>query len=120
MTFRVFILIFVLVTAAQPVDAQSTGVKFFEEKIRPVLVEHCYECHSSSSGKARGGLKVDSKDALLRGGDTGPAVVSKSLSKSMLFQSLLYLDDADYQMPPKGKLPDSVIDDFRRWILIRE
>ena len=99
-------------------DAQTTGVKFFEAKIRPVLIEHCYECHSAKSGKSRGGLKVDSKDALLRGGDTGPAIVSKSLTKSILYQSILYRDDADYQMPPKGKLPASVIEDFRRWIVM--
>lgn len=97
--------------------AQSTGVKFFESKIRPVLVKHCYECHSSKSGKAKGGLKLDSRDAMLRGGDTGPAVVAKSLQKSVLYQSLLYLDDG-YQMPPKGKLPADVIEDFRRWILM--
>ena len=98
--------------------AQTTGVKFFEAKIRPVLIEHCYECHSAKSGKSRGGLKVDSKDALLRGGDTGPAIVSRSLTKSILYQSILYRDDTDYQMPPKGQLPASVVEDFRRWILM--
>lgn len=92
-------------------------VRFFESKIRPVLVKHCYECHSSESGKARGGLKVDSQDALHRGGDSGPAVVSKSLEESELYQALLYHDDG-LQMPPKGKLPQTTIDDFRRWILM--
>jgi len=92
-------------------------VRFFESKIRPVLVKHCYECHSSESGKARGGLKVDSRDALQRGGDSGPAVVAKSLNKSELYQALLYHDDG-WQMPPKGKLPQATIDDFRRWILM--
>ncbi|XZE22414.1 PSD1 and planctomycete cytochrome C domain-containing protein [Pirellulaceae bacterium SH449] len=92
-------------------------VRFFESKIRPVLVKHCYECHSSESGKARGGLKVDSRDALQRGGDSGPAVVAKSLEKSELYQALLYHDDG-IQMPPKGKLPQTTIDDFRQWILM--
>jgi cytochrome c553 len=92
-------------------------VRFFESKIRPVLVKHCYECHSSESGKARGGLKVDSRDSLQRGGDSGPAVVAKSLGESELYQALLYHDDG-LQMPPKGKLPQSTIDDFRRWILM--
>jgi cytochrome c553 len=101
------------------VQAQTTeSIKFFESKIRPVLVEHCYECHSTKSGKTRGGLKLDSREAMLRGGDTGPAIVSKSLDKSLLYASLLYRDDGDYQMPPKGKLPDSVIADFRKWILM--
>jgi cytochrome c553 len=92
-------------------------VRFFESKIRPVLVKHCYECHSSESGKVRGGLKVDSQDALQRGGDSGPAVVAKSLDQSELYQALLYYDDG-LQMPPKGKLPQATIDDFRRWILM--
>lgn len=92
-------------------------VRFFESKIRPVLVKHCYECHSTEAGKARGGLKVDSRDSLQRGGDSGPAVVTKSLEESELYQALLYHDDG-LQMPPKGKLPQATIDDFRRWILM--
>lgn len=95
----------------------SAGTKFFESKIRPVLEKHCYECHSTKSGKSKGGLKLDSKDSLLDGGESGPAVVPKSLAKSILYQSLLYREDG-YQMPPKGKLPDSVIADFRQWILM--
>lgn len=96
-------------------DATRAGNEFFETKIRPALVAHCYECHSTQSGKARGGLKVDSRDALLRGGDSGPAVVAKSLEKSVVYQALLYHDEG-LQMPPKGKLPQAVIDDFQRWI----
>lgn len=96
-------------------DARS-GNEFFEAKIRPVLVAHCYECHSNKSGKSKGGLKVNSRDALLTGGDTGPAVVARSLEKSLLFQAITY--EGDYQMPPKGKLADEVIADFRRWILM--
>ena len=87
---------------------------FFENKIRPVLATHCYECHSLESGKAKGGLKVDSRDSLRSGGDTGPAIVAGSAEKSLLYQSITY--DGDYQMPPKGKLPDDVIADFRKWI----
>lgn len=93
------------------------GFEFFEAKIRPVLVKHCYECHSKDSGKARGGLRVDTRDALLRGGDTGPAVVPKSLDKSLLLQAILY-EQLNYQMPPKGKLSAETIADFRRWILM--
>jgi len=96
--------------------SERAGDEFFEKKIRPALVAHCYECHSATSGKARGGLKVDSREALLAGGDTGPAVVARSLEKSLLFQAITY--DGDYQMPPKGKLPDEMIADIRRWILM--
>ncbi len=101
-------------TKSPPAPA-TDGVRFFESKIRPALVAHCYECHSTQSGKARGGLKVDSRDALLRGGDSGPAIVAKSLEKSVLYQALLYHDEGT-QMPPKGKLPQAIIDDFQRWI----
>ena len=97
--------------------AAQDDVRFFESKIRPVLVKHCYECHSTESGKARGGLKVDTRDALQQGGDSGPAVVAKSLEESKLYQALLYHDDG-WQMPPKGKLPQTTIDDFRSWILM--
>jgi len=113
------LLLLIALTFAAPAfaqDATRRDNEFFETKIRPVLVAHCHECHSSKSGKARGGLKVDSRDALLTGGDTGPAVVARSLEKSLLFQAITY--DGDCQMPPKGKLPDDVIADFRKWILM--
>jgi cytochrome c553 len=106
-----------LTASGQGQPPAPEGVRFFESKIRPALVTHCYECHSTESGKVRGGLKVDSRDALLRGGDSGPAVVAKSLDESVLYQALLYHDDG-WQMPPKGKLPQATIDDFRRWILL--
>ena len=111
------LLLMVAVTSsAQGQEPTAKGVEFFEAKIRPVLVQHCYECHSTQAGKVRGGLKVDSRAALLQGGETGPAIVPRSLEKSLLYQSLSY--DGDYQMPPKGKLPDAVLADFRQWVLM--
>jgi len=109
-----FCLLLPTLVRAQETDRAKT--EFFEAKIRPALVAHCYECHSTKSGKARGSLKVDSRDALLAGGDTGPAVVARSLEKSLLFKAITH--DGDLQMPPKGKLPDDVIADFRKWILM--
>ncbi|QDU29249.1 Planctomycete cytochrome C [Anatilimnocola aggregata] len=109
-----FCLLFPTLVRAQETDRAKT--EFFEAKIRPALVAHCYECHSTKSGKSRGSLKVDSRDALLAGGDTGPAVVARSLEKSLLFKAITH--DGDFQMPPKGKLPDEVIADFRKWILM--
>jgi cytochrome c553 len=111
-------LIFAAAIGTRMANAQENvrrDIDFFESNIRPVLVKHCYECHSVASGKAKGGLQVDSRDALLRGGDSGPAIVARSLEKSLLFQAITY--DGDHQMPPKGKLPDEVIGDFRKWIL---
>ncbi|QDT37719.1 PSD1 and planctomycete cytochrome C domain-containing protein [Stratiformator vulcanicus] len=98
-------------------DETDAGLRFFEAKIRPALIKHCYECHSTESGKAKGGLRVDTRDALLRGGEGGPAVVAKSTTRSLLYEAILY-EDGGYQMPPKGKLPAQVIADFRKWILM--
>ena len=64
-----------LILAASPQAGDQAGVDFFERKIRPVLVEHCYSCHSTEAKKQRGGLLLDTKEAVLAGGDTGPALV---------------------------------------------
>ena len=89
---------------------------FFESKIRPILVEHCYECHSLEAKKAKGGLRVDSREALRTGGDTGPAVVPGKPGKSLLLTAIRH-DDPDFEMPPKkAKLPDGVAADFETWI----
>ena len=86
---------------------------FFEAKIRPVLVKHCYECHAADSKKIRGGLLVDSRQGLLEGGESGPAVVPGDLEESLLISALKH---NDFEMPPKGKLPVAVIADFEKWI----
>ncbi|MDB5336526.1 MAG: Planctomycete cytochrome, partial [Planctomycetaceae bacterium] len=88
---------------------------FFESKIRPVLVEHCYECHSSKTKVPKGGLRVDSRVALLRGGDSGPALVPGKPEESLIVKALSYTDSA-VEMPPKAKLPDPVLADFRLWV----
>ncbi|MCA9214775.1 MAG: DUF1553 domain-containing protein, partial [Planctomycetales bacterium] len=84
-------------------------------KIRPVLVEHCYECHAQDSKTIQGGLLLDSRAAVLKGGDSGNAVAVGESGNSLLIESLEYGDDS-FQMPPKGKLPDKVIANFRSWI----
>lgn len=94
--------------------ADAEGVAFFESKIRPALVKYCYECHSEAEGKSKGGLFVDSKRALLQGGDSGPAVVPRD-SGSLILTAVHY-NDPDYEMPPKEKLPAAVIADFETWI----
>ncbi|MFG0332653.1 MAG: DUF1549 domain-containing protein, partial [Maioricimonas sp. JB049] len=89
------------------------GVAFFEKKIRPVLVRHCYECHSSEADDVSAGLYVDSRQGLLTGGDMGAAIVPEKISESLLIQALEY---RELEMPPDGRLPDDVIRDFRRWV----
>src|SRR5262245_55013081 len=58
---------------AKRTPSEQAGFEFFEKKIRPVLVEHCYKCHSVEAKSPRGGLRLDSRDAIRKGGDTGPA-----------------------------------------------
>ena len=88
---------------------------FFEKKIRPVLSESCYKCHSSKSEKVKGKLLLDNKSSTLKGGTSGPAVVPGDLDKSLLIKSIKYTDK-DLQMPPSSKLSDSVIKDFETWV----
>ena len=98
-------------SAADEWTAEQT--EFFEAKIRPVLVTHCYECHSALSSPAKGGLRLDSRAGALNGGDSGPAVVPGKVGESTLLRALRY---EDFEMPPKGQLPAEVIADFERWI----
>jgi hypothetical protein len=91
----------------------SEELAFFERKIRPVLIEHCYECHESSSDQLKGGLAVDTRAGLAKGGDSGPAVVPGSVEDSLLLSALRY---DSFEMPPSGALPEAVIADFEKWI----
>ena len=81
-------------------------LNFFEKKIRPVLVEKCSKCHGSE-GSPKAGLRLDSREAMRRGGDNGPAVIPGNAKGSLLLEAIRY-DDPDTAMPPKksgGKLP---------------
>jgi len=88
--------------------------KFFETKIRPVLLESCGRCHSTEGGQGiRGGLSISSRESLLVGGESGPAVVPGDPDASMLWEAINY---RGLRMPPNGQLPPAVIADFRQWI----
>jgi hypothetical protein len=89
------------------------GIEFFEKKIRPVLVARCYECHSAEAKKSKGGLLLDTRDGLRNGGDSGAAVVPKHPQDSLLIEAIKH---EGLEMPPKNKLPDSVIADFVKWV----
>lgn len=94
-------------------DDDAERLEFFEKKIRPVLVEHCYSCHSAKSDAVKGGLLLDSAPATLQGGDSGAAVVPGQPEESLLLSALKY---ESYEMPPEGKLDDKIIADFEKWI----
>ncbi len=101
-------------TAATKLTPEQSD--FFEKKIRPVLVKHCYECHSHDAevkNQLKGGLLLDSRDGTLAGGDSGPAIEPGKPDETLLLEALQY---KTFKMPPKGKLPDEVIADFQAWI----
>ncbi|MCE9605243.1 MAG: PSD1 and planctomycete cytochrome C domain-containing protein [Planctomycetia bacterium] len=109
-------LIFALPLEARAEGPSAEDLHWFEQKIRPVLVERCYACHSQAAAalnKLKGGLFVDSAQGLLKGGDSGPAVVPGKSKESLLFKALRY---DGYEMPPDGKLSEKVVADFAVWI----
>lgn len=95
--------------------ADEPGVEFFEKKIRPVLVRHCYQCHAADAKKIGGELLLDSRDGVAKGGEGGVAVVPGKPDESLLIQAIRYGDEG-LQMPPDGKLPAEVIADFEEWV----
>ncbi len=95
--------------------AQTPDAAFFEAKIRPVLATKCVGCHSSASKAPMGGLVLDTKAGLAQGGSSGPPIVPGKPADSLLIKALSYTDP-QLQMPPTGKLPDSVRADFEQWI----
>jgi hypothetical protein len=106
-----------LSVAAVPAPAPSPeGVEFFEKKIRPVLAESCFKCHSATSDKVKGSLKLDSRVAALRGGESGKAaIVPGEPDKSLLIEAVRW-ENGDLQMPPKKPLSDQQVADLVAWI----
>lgn len=108
------LVLFVVVSSPDALfSADSMAVEFFERKIRPALVKHCYECHSATSKNVGGNLRLDFRQGLLDGGESGPAVTMGDADSSLLILAMNY---EGLEMPPSGKLPDHLIDDFRKWI----
>ena len=88
-------------------------IEFFEKHVRPVLIERCFECHSSDADEVEAGLLLDSRPALLKGGESGPAIVPGDPEKSLFIQSVRYLS---FEMPPKGKLRPNEIASLVKWV----
>ncbi len=112
---RLILALIVVALATSAHAAEPDGPRFYREKIEPVLISECYSCHSAQAKKVRAGLRLDSRASALQGGDTGPALVPNSVKESLLLQAIRHEDGLE--MPPKvPKLPESVIDDFVRWV----
>jgi mono/diheme cytochrome c family protein len=97
---------------SEPTPEQA---KFFTEKVRPVLKENCYSCHSHAAKKSRGGLMLDARESLLKGGDTGPTIVPGKPDDSLLLKSVRHHDDAP-AMPPRGHLTGEQIKTLAEWV----
>jgi mono/diheme cytochrome c family protein len=99
---------FILATTASAAD-----MTHFEQRIRPLLIANCIDCHGPD--KQKGGLRLDSRAGWQTGGDSGPAITPGKLDASHLFRAISYTD-RDLKMPPKRKLKDSEIADLKLWI----
>jgi mono/diheme cytochrome c family protein len=100
-------------TAAHAGNFSAADLEFFEKRVRPVLAEHCFECHGEK--KQKGGLRLDSRAATLAGGDIGPAVDLAKPDESLLLKAVRY-EDKDLEMPPKKRLPDATVADLAEWV----
>src|SRR5262245_14668108 len=107
-----------LTAAFSPATAvgDPQGVEFFEQKVRPVFVERCYQCHSATSEKLKAGLRLDTAAGLFKGGESGaPAVVPGKLDDSLLVTAIHY-EEGGLQMPPKAQLSAQQIADIEAWV----
>ncbi len=114
---RLLLLLLALATSIRPASAAGPTLtpeqeKFFESRIRPVLLEHCVECHGPQKQKA--GLRLDSREALVKGGESGAVVEAGNAEKSLLIEMIRY--ESEVRMPPKKKLPDETITAFESWV----
>jgi len=112
--FSLVALSLTVLSAPDLLAQDAAGVDFFEKKIRPILVERCYECHAADK-KVKGGLLLDTAEGWKKGGDTGPAIIPGDLEKSLLIKAVQY-HDTDFQMPPKNKLPQAEIAALEQWV----
>ncbi|MCG8649220.1 MAG: PSD1 and planctomycete cytochrome C domain-containing protein [Pirellulales bacterium] len=95
------------------VSLPAGDIDFFERKIRPVLIKHCYQCHGGQPEDIKGGLRLDEPSAMLRGGDSGAAVMPGKPDESLLLAAIRY---DGLEMPPSGPLDQQIIHDFEKWI----
>ena len=109
-TLSILILFTALAVAGDMTPDQRA---FFEQKIRPVLVKQCYECHSQASKKIGGKLLLDAPSEMIAGGESGPAVIPGKPDESLIVQAVRY---DGLEMPPKKRLPESIVNDFVEWV----
>ncbi|MBC8354184.1 MAG: PSD1 domain-containing protein [Planctomycetes bacterium] len=109
------ILLSVVQTVASAAQPSPEAIGFFEKRIRPVLIEHCYECHSAAASELEGGLMLDNRAAIEKGGGNGKVLVPGDPVASRLLTAMKYQDE-NLQMPPSGMLSEAILADFEQWI----
>ena len=114
--FHPVILWFGLPALAMAADPPTHDqLAFFEESVRPLLVKHCYECHSTEAEKVKGGLLLDTKEGWMAGGDSGEAILPGKPEESLVLETVRY-SDPDLQMPPKYRLSEEEVGILSEWI----
>src|SRR5262245_60790836 len=101
-------------SAAPAAEDDPKGIDFFEKNIRPILVANCYQCHSASAKELKGELRLDTREGIRKGGESGAALIPGKPEESLLIKAMRFEDGME--MPPNGKLPDNVIANFTKWI----
>ncbi len=112
-TIAAVLLLFATGASARAAEPTAEQLAFFENKVRPILSARCYSCHSQSAKKSKGGLTLDSREAALKGGDTGPALTPGKPAMSLLLKAVKY---DGLEMPPTGKLPADEVATLTKWI----
>lgn len=110
----IILLTFTLPLRSQTITPEDSA--FFEQKVRPLLVEHCHSCHSVEAKKSKGGLKLDSAESISKGGDSGPALIPGKPDQSLLIKAVQYRNNETLLMPPKGKLQAREIAVLEEWV----
>jgi mono/diheme cytochrome c family protein len=104
-----------LASACAPASAADDAATLFKKEVRPLLERKCFECHSSKADEVKGDLKLETVDDILRGGANGPAVDPGNVEESFLLRAVRY-QEADYQMPPSGRMSDEEIAKLEAWV----
>lgn len=107
-----WVVLFAAVHASAETPGSAEADAFFETRVRPILAENCFQCHGKEKQKA--GLRVDSRESLLRGGESGPAILMADLRKSPVLVAVR--QESELKMPPRGKLPEEAIQALTHWV----
>src|SRR6266567_5919891 len=112
----VWVALGVLGAGALGAEQSRAQLDFFESRIRPIFANNFYKCHSQQAEKVKGGLLLDTREGLLKGGKIGPGIVPGNPDRSLLIEAVRYTN-ADLQMPPKGeKLSEAQVADLVAWV----